>query len=92
MVEREPNINLGTATILRRGLLAGSLANPSNIDFHRIGNSLGFSLDAPNVFNVSSGGSASINSDLSTSRSNQDIISISVLEDKIAALNRVAKG
>jgi hypothetical protein len=79
--EIEFNNSLGTATILRGGLVSGSLANSSDIDYYRTGIGLGFGLDAPNGFTVSSGDALSINFDSSTNRNNQDTISISVLDE-----------
>ena len=76
--EIEFNNSLGTATILWGGLVSGSLANYSDINYYRTGTGLGFGLDAPNGFIVSSGDALSINSDSPTNRSNQDTISISV--------------
>ena len=90
--EIENNNSLGTATILRGGLVSGSLANSSDIDYYRTGTGLGFGLDAPNGFTVSSGDALSINFDSPTNRNNQDTISISFLDENGNLLSRVADG
>ena len=90
--EIENNNSLGTATILRGGLVSGSLANSSDIDYYRTGTGLGFGLDAPNGFTISSGDALSISFDSPTNLSNVDTVSISVLDEGGTLLSRVAGG
>lgn len=43
---------LGTATILRRGLVSVRLADTANVDYYRTGVGLCFGFDAPNGLTV----------------------------------------
>ena len=66
---------------------------PNQIDCYRRGTGSGFGLDVPNGFCISSGDALSINLDSPANlNGSQNILSISVLDKKLAPLNSVEEG
>jgi len=89
--ESETNNNMSAADILRGGLVSGNLSDPNDVDYYRTGSGRGFGLDAPNAFTIASGDALSISFDSPTNQSNKDTVAISVLDEKLFALNSVAE-
>jgi hypothetical protein len=73
------------------GLVSGNPSDPNDVDFYRTGSVRGFRLHAPNAFTIASGYGLSISFDSPTNQSNKDTIAISVLDEKLVALNSVAE-